>query len=127
MMARFVVRLLEAAGELLAWADVPAVASPQQQAASCPFWPTIPTAFHIERDGTVTQMSVQWADLGVARIAALAPVAVQAGQVFHFTWIEPVWLVPGMRDVPLPSVTVRAPVQIAVPVGAMGARDPRVG
>jgi hypothetical protein len=33
-----------------------------------------------------------------------------------------VWLVPGMRDVPLPQVTVNKPVVIGVPVGALVAR-----
>lgn len=127
MTGRFTVRLLDAEGQLLAWAEVIAQAAPQARAASCPFWPIRPTSFEAELSGTATTLSIHWADLDVARVAAIDPVPVLRGQVFHFTWIEPVWLVPGMRDVPLPSVTVRTSVTVGVPAGAMGARDPRLG
>ena len=123
MTARFIVRLLDAAGELLAWAEVYAKASPQERAVSRPFWPITPTRFVIERDGVAARLSIHWADLDVARLAPpLEPAPVQAGQIFTFTWIEPVWLVQGMRDVPLPQVTVHSPVAIGVPAGALVAR-----
>jgi hypothetical protein len=119
MTAKFVVRLLSADGALLAWAEVHATASPQARGASCPFLaPGGVTLFPIEADGEATQISVHWCDLDVARMQRLVePLTVTVGAVARFTWIEPVWLVPGMRDVPLPGVTVRAPVQIAVPMG----------
>jgi len=122
MTVKFVVRLLDAAGGLLAWATVYGTARPQDRAGSCPFFPPGPTAFAIEREGLAVQISVHWCDLDVARVQALVePVPVSPGKVFSFAWIEPVWLVPGMRDVPLPAVTVRAPVAIGVPVGTMAA------
>jgi hypothetical protein len=120
---KFVVRLLDAAGELLAWAPVYASARPHPRGASCPLKPQGPTTFVIERDGIAAQVSVHWCHYDVARVQAIAePVAVTAGQVFTFMWIEPVWLVPGMRDVPLPAVTERGPVLVGPPAGGMMAR-----
>ena len=120
MTAKFVVRLLTAEHALLAWAEVHATARPQDRGGSCPFWAPGPMLFAIEADGIATTLSVHWCDLDVARVQALLePLAVTAGQQASFAWIEPVWLVPGMRDVPLPGVTVRAPVAIVVPTGSV--------
>jgi hypothetical protein len=127
MTARFIVRLLDSAGSLLSWAEVYAKAKPQDRAGSCPFWATTATQFVIDDDGTASQVSVHWADLDVARVQALDPTQVKTGQVLTMSWIEPVWLVPGMRDVPLPNVTIRSPVRVGVPTGGLGARDPRLG
>jgi hypothetical protein len=81
------------------------------------------TQFVIEQDGLANQISVHWCDLDLARVTPLMePVPVKALQVFTFAWIEPVWLVSGMKDVPLPQVTVRAPVKIGVPTGALVAK-----
>ena len=122
MTARFIVRLLDAGARLLAWAEVSATAKPQERGASCPFWATAPTPFVIEQDGRATDISIHWADLDVARRQAiLEPVDVRIGQRFVFSWMEPVWLVAGSRDVPLPPVTVRQSVQIAPPVGDLAA------
>ena len=122
MTARFIVRLLDADGVLLSWAEVQATARPQRTAGSCPFFASSTTQFVIEQAGTATRLSIHWADLDVARVQNLMePVAVSVGQVCNFAWIEPVWLVPGMREVPLPAVTVRAPVDVRVPVGALSA------
>lgn len=120
---KFVVRLLDAAGTLLSWAEVYASPKPQARpAASCPFWAAGNTTFVIEQDGLAIRLSVHWCDLDVARVQDLIePVPVQAGQVFTFAWLEPVWLVAGMRDVPLPPVTVRASVAVGVPTGALTA------
>jgi len=123
MTARFIVRLLDAESSLLAWAEVHATAKPQARpAASCPFWPTDRIQMVIERDGQATQVSVHWCDLDVARVEALGgdPVPVRTGQVFNFAMLGPVWLVPGMRDVPLPTITVRQAVTISPPTGGIG-------
>lgn len=117
---KFVVRLMDTDAQLLAWVEVYAEPRPQERGASCPYWPVAPTQFVIERDGVASDLTVHWCDLDVARRAQpLEPVAVLAGQVFTFTWMEPVWLVSGMRDVPLPAVTLRQSVQIGVPVGSL--------
>lgn len=119
---KFVVRLLDAAGELLAWAEVWASPQPQPTGASCPFWPQVATQFAIERAGDVSQLTIHWCDLDVARMRAIEPpVPVQVGQTFSFTWMEPVWLVGGMRDVPLPAVTVRQSLTIGPPTGNLAA------
>lgn len=124
MTQRFTIRLLDAAGALLAWTDVYATAKPQARpAASCPFWPNAPIQFLIDQDGAAAQISVHWCDLDVARVETIGePVSVTAGQVFTFTMLGPVWLVPGMRDVPLPAVTVRKSVAISPPTGGLTAR-----
>lgn len=126
MRARFTVRLLDAAHNLLAWSDVIAEATPQDRAASCPFWPVGRTQFQIERDGRAEIVTIHWPDLDVARIQnIIEPLDVKVGQVANYEWLEPVWLVPGMRDVPLPAVTVKQSVRIEVPTGSLGVRDSR--
>lgn len=122
MTGKFIVRLLDADQQLLAWAEVLATAKPQGRPRSTPFKATGPTLFAIERDGQATSLSVHWADLDVARQSQLmTPTRVQVGQVLRFDWIEPVWMVKGAEsDVPLPPVTVRGAVKIGVPVGGMG-------
>jgi hypothetical protein len=127
MTSRFIVRLLDEGGTLLAWAEVHATAKPQSpRGASCPFF-AMPTQFVIEHEGIASQISVHWADLDVARQQALMnPTRVQIGQVFTFSWLEPIWLVAGMRDVQLPGVTVRGPVSVGIPTGGIGVRDPRL-
>jgi hypothetical protein len=125
MTARFIVRLLDPAGLLLAWTEVAAKASPQERGASCPFFPTKPIQFVIEQAGDASQVSVHWADLDVARVVPLlTPTHVDVGQVLTYSGVpkpEPIWLVPGMRDVPVPAVTVRAPVAVSPPTGSLTA------
>lgn len=117
---KFVVRLLDASAQLLGWAEVYAEPKPQDRGASCPYWPVMPTQFPIERDGIATEITVHWCDLDVARREPiLDPTPVQAGQVMAFSWLTPIWLVAGMRDVPLPGVTVRQSVSAVVPTGSV--------
>ena len=125
MTARFTLRLLDADNTLLAWTEITATAKPQIHAGSCPFWADEPIQFLIERDGIAARVSYHWRALDVARVVDLnTPCAVKAGETRTPVMLEPVWLVPGMRDVPLPSVTVRESVTISPPVGAMGATSP---
>lgn len=120
MTSKFVVRLLDEADQLLAWAEVWATAAPQRDGASCPFWAKEPTQFLIDADGLAAKVAIHWCDLDVARVQNLVEaVPVTTGTVCNFAWIEPVWLVPGMRDVPLPAVTVRATVTLAPPTGTL--------
>lgn len=122
MRAIFVARILDDAGELLAWSRVEAEARPQERAGSCPFFALAPTRFEVERAGVASRIAVHWPDLDVARVQNLLErVEVQAGQVFNLGWLEPVWLVPGMRDVPLPAVTERSSVVVFPPSGALAA------
>ncbi len=122
---KFVVRLLDADAQLLAWAEVYAEPKPQDRGASCPYWPVAPTTFEVEREGTATEITVHWCDLDVARRKAIVePTPVQVGQIMTFAWIEPIWLVHGMRDIPLPAVTVKSSVTVTPPTGSLAAVSP---
>lgn len=119
---KFVLRLLDAEGHLLAWATVMAEPRPQARGGSCPFFATTETVLVAERDGRAVETTIHWCDLDVARREQLAePLDVLTGQQLRFAWLQPVWLVPGMRDVPLPAVTVREPVAVTVPTGNLTA------
>jgi hypothetical protein len=122
MTTKFVVRLM-GKGDMLAWAEVYAEPSPQAGRASCPLFVVGkgPTKFLIEQSGLVTHMTIHWPDLDVVRSREMTPTPVQAGQVMEFLWIEPVWLVVGMKDITLPPVTVRAPVIVAPVMGGLAA------
>jgi hypothetical protein len=122
---KFVLRLLSAEGDLLAWTTIYAAPKPPEKRASCPFWPVGATPFAIEKDGIAVGMSIHWCDLNIARYKELMEnVPVLVGQLFTFLWIEPVWLVAGSYDVPLPATTVSAPVIISVPSGSLTAKAP---
>lgn len=122
---KFVVRLLSADATLLAWAQTHAEPKPQDRGASCPFWPIDATRFIVEQSGEAVELSIHWCELDVARRRELVePVHVEAGQMFDFHWIEPIWLVPGTRDVPLPAVTVREPIVISTPTGMLMSAPP---
>jgi hypothetical protein len=125
-LTKFVFRVLGAHDELLAWTTVHAQPRPQVGRASCPFYPTSPTRFVVERDGIATSLAIHWCDLDIARRAQVAaPTPMTVGQEYTWTWIEPVWLVSGMKEVPLPPVTVGKSVAIEVPVGALGVTGER--
>lgn len=126
MTEKFVVRLLSADDLLLAWTEVYATSQPEHGRASCPFWaPQNMSTFLIETSGTASKLSIHWCDLDVARVQAiLEPLAVTAGDLCQFAWLEPVWLVSGMRDVPMPSTTVKTSVKIQPPLGGFGVRSP---
>ena len=110
MEARFVVRVLDDAQALLGWAEVLASARPQPRGASCPLWPAAPTlTFLMERAGRARYIAIHWADLDIARLKTIDPIDVVVGQIVTLSWDEPMWLVAGMRDVPLPAVTVHSP------------------
>lgn len=121
MRQKFVVRLLDADDALLAWTTVWAGATPLGGGRSCQFWPEAPTQFVAERDGVAVKLSIHWVDYDVARWTDVPATPLALGQVCTFTWIEPVWLVPGMANVPLPAVTVRESVAVTVPLGAVSA------
>jgi len=117
---KFVVRLLDAEDQLLAWATIYPELRPHVGRASCGFVATEPTPLPIDRDGVATRLAVHWCDLDLARITSLVePMQVTAGQLAHYGWIEPVWLVSGMRDVPLPATTERNGVTVGVPTGTI--------
>lgn len=120
MECKFVVRLLNDEGALIAWTTVMAYPKPQDTRASCPFWPvSLPTQLTTMRGGVISEITIHWTDLDIARTHAVDPFEVKAGQLINFGWMEPVWLVGGMQDVKLPPVTVGLPVTIGVPSGSL--------
>lgn len=122
MKVEFVVRLLTEDDQVLAWARVPAESRPQDTRAACPFFASGLTHFVAELDGSIAKLVVHWPELNVARMLDQPERhLVKAGQEFNFVWLEPVWLVGGMENVPMPAVTERAPVRVAPPVGDMAA------
>lgn len=112
---------MDDADRLLAWTELQAESKPQGSRRSCPFWPLGPTQFVIEQAGVASKIAVHWCELDLARVQAVdPPMAVQVGQLTVYAWIAPVWLVPAMeKDVVLPPVTVRRPVTIRPPTGAL--------
>ena len=117
---KFTVRLMSDDDRMLAWAEVLAVPRPQDSRASCPLFAEGSTQFVIEQAGTAAYITVYWNDLGVARKQALLGAGpATPGQVYNFTWIEPVWLVGGMSDIVLPTVTAKGPVIVAPPTGSL--------
>lgn len=117
---KFVLRLLDASAQLLGWAEVYADPRPQERGGSCPFWPSQDALIPIDVSGVATEITVHWCALDVARRAPIPePVPVEAGTVMRWAWLQPVWLVPGARDVPLPAVTLRGPARVVVPVGSL--------
>lgn len=122
MKAEFTVRILDESYALLAWAKVEASPRPQERGGSCPFWPEDSTQFTVDTAGRAAYVSIHWHDLDVARLKAIDIIPVVVGQVVTLSWDEPIWLVPGMRDVPLPEITEKGHVVIGVPVGTLTGR-----
>ena len=122
MTARFIVRLVDAEGSLLAWAEVMAESKPQGRPKSTPFQATQATPFVIERDGVASELVIHWADLDVVRATSIMnPTAVHVGQLVNFNWIEPVWMVKGSeKPIELVPVTVRGRVHLNPPAGGIG-------
>ena len=122
MTEKFVVRLMDAEDRLLAWTTVMGQSKPQGSRRSCPFFPIGQTQFAVEQAGIASKVVIHWCELDLARVQEVAPTAVQVGQVFTYTWIGPVWLVPAMdKDIVLPPVTIHAPVTVAPPTGSIAA------
>ena len=123
MAEKFVLRLLDAKDQLLAWATVYAAPKPQGRPHSCPFWPVEgrSTSMPVDRSGIATKVTVHWCDLDLARLGQpIEPLALTAGQVVTFVWLEPVWLVPATgQEVPLPPVTERGSVVAQTQAGTL--------
>jgi hypothetical protein len=118
MDTKLVLRVLDADGALLAWAEVMAHAR-----GDGALWAPVPSvAAYVERAGAPAQLSIHWADVNVECRGPLEHPAVVEGAVMTLTFLadQPVMRV-GPMPGPLPPVTVRSPVSVAVPVGSLGA------
>jgi hypothetical protein len=116
MTTKLVLRLLDAAGELLGWAEVPGVMKGDgnltvEQSVMVP----------VEAVGIAAQLSIHWCDVNVEERLSMFPQRVTPGCVVP---ISAPWV--AMRIGPpaggLPPVTVREPVSVGIPVGSLGAR-----
>ncbi len=114
---KIVVRIIGSQGELLGWGEALAGARGDGK-----LWIDEPMAIFIEQPGVPAFLSRHWCDLNVeVRSAMDVLMPVTAGQV----WKTPAnWevITVGPAAGGLPPVTVRGPVSIAVPVGALAAR-----
>jgi len=122
MRSKFVVRLLDEAGELLGWQAV--YAEPHAERPGV-FW-VDRTEIPLERPGRATRISVHWTDLNVARmeplIEAIEIPPEKVGTSGTFIWLpwSPLWQVRGEQDVPLPAVTERGSVRLSPDMGVLG-------
>ncbi len=117
MTTRIIVRVLDAVGLLLGWTEQLAEARGDGALWALTGSSLVP----VELAGTPAQLSVHWADVNVEQRAPWSMVPVAVGQVITIDWHGPIFVVGAMPGA-LPPVTVRAPVRIDVPVGALGAR-----
>lgn len=100
MIASFIVRLLDAEGNLLAWTEVMAKSEPQGRPRSTPLNAQAPSEFVITRDGLASHIAIHWASEDVARLTELMnPTQVNVGQVMRFDWIQPLYLLPGSMGI----------------------------
>jgi hypothetical protein len=108
-------RLLDREGRLLGWTEVWAAAHGDGQLCL-----DAATGIALEEDGAVYVVSIHWVDVNVeARTVELTPALRHRGEIVMIP-AGPILRV-GPQAQELPPVIVRAPVQIAVPTGTLGA------
>jgi hypothetical protein len=116
MTTKLVVRVLDAAGALLGWAEAAGTALGDGYIRVLGPLPVL-----IEVEGHPQAISIHWCDVNVETrvpFAAAVP-GVRVGDTITLA-LDPAFRV-GPAAGGLPSVTVRAPVAIDVPVGRLGA------
>lgn len=118
MLHKLVVRLLDADGALLTWAEVQAEA----RGDGC-LWPsTRVVACHpCERSGIPTMLSVHWAEVNVETRVPITLPAVRAGDAtVNLTLGDTPIVRVGAAASGLPPVTVHRAVAVLVPAGCLG-------
>lgn len=116
MQTKLIVRVLDAAGDLLGWDELMAEARGDGR-----LWATAPSTVTIERQGVAATVSVHWADLNVeARTPFPTPQPVALGARVTVISPGPVFVV-GPQAGGLPPVTVRTSVSISPPTGDLAA------
>ena len=114
---KLIVRILDADEGMLGWGEAMALAR-----GDGTLWVEAPTPVYIERDGKPTYVSVHWCDVNVEiRSVIDFHKAIPAGNVMAMPgdWTA---ITVGPAAGGLPPVTVREPVTVGIPVGALGAR-----
>jgi len=112
MTTKLVVRVLDAAGALLAWAEVWAEARGDGRLWADGTYPAL-----VEQDGTPAWLSIHWADVNVEVRLPYDKPAVHAGETIALSWAPSHVLYVGEAAGGLPPVTVRSAVTVGVPVG----------
>lgn len=117
MTTKVVIRAVDGSGHLLGWTECLAVA----RGDGCLRAPA-PVAVPIDAAGTVTAISIHWADVHVEARSPVLPTALEPGDTLTpFQKGDPL-IVVGPIPGPLPPVTTRSRVAVAMPVAAIGAR-----
>ena len=116
MTTKVVCRLLDAAGVLLGWSEVMAVARGDGR-----LWSPGPVSIYAEQSGASTELSVHWCDVNVETRVPFTVSVAQGHDVIVAPQAVPL-LVVGSPAGGLPAVTVRRRVAVSVPVGTLGAR-----
>ncbi len=116
LVTKLVIRILDAQDQLLGWAEAQGEARGDGK-----LWVSGPTLVGIERDGETAYLSVHWCDVNVEIRSVIERTLVQPGKIFRLPGEWPA-ITCGPAAGGLPPVTVRSPVSIDVPLGAMGVR-----
>jgi hypothetical protein len=111
---RLIVRVLDAAGSLLAWAEVHAEARGDGR-----LWSTHACLAPVEAAGEPAFVSVHWPDVHVEARAPIAYQGVKPGDTVTLPWANQPVMTIGPMPGPLPPVTVRSSVSVAMPPSAM--------
>ena len=116
MNTKIVVRLLGLGNKLLGWAECVGHARGDGK-----IWIDDPTTVMIEEAGETRFLSVHWCDVNVE---VRNPVEVQKVTPGMFITLPGNWpaITCGPAAGGLPPVTVRSPIKVGVPVGAIGGR-----
>ena len=115
MRAKIVVRILDEAGALLGWAPLLAEARGDRALRAIQ-----KCVVPIEQSGTPSVVSYHWTDMNVQKRVPYAAGPVTEGQTVELTFADGIVLSMPSDDGPLPPVTVRGAVAVAVPSAAMG-------
>lgn len=112
---KLIVRVLDRKDRLLGWTEIAAEARGDGQ-----LWAKGQGLVGIEAEGTPEWLSVHWADVNVEERHQFHYDKVAVGEVLTLQWPHAIFTV-GLMPSSLPPVTVRAPITVAMPAGALGA------
>lgn len=115
LQTKLIIRVLDADGHLLGWAE--ACGDARGDGA---LWVDPVPGVLIDEPGTPAWLSVHWCDVNVEVRSQLVAPAAKAGDTITPQWNGPA-LVVGPAAGGLPPVTVRQSIAIGVPAGQLGA------
>jgi hypothetical protein len=118
---KIVIRIMNEQEEILGWAEVMAEARGDGK-----LWVAEPTMVLIEKDGVTRYFSSHWCDVNVELRHVVEPKQVKFGEMLEIPG-ELAIITVGPAAGGLPSVTVREPIRIGIPVGNLGAKGREFG